>query len=162
MLDAQEAFEKMLYGGVAPKDLPLTEKLKFIFDLNYACEDELHEAMNETSWKPWAKGEFIHEEEFKGELIDAWHFMMCLFLSVGMDSAEIHQRYAIKLTRNIQRQQGDGYDAHANKCPTCHRDFDDLRSAQGVAFEQYYHNERVYCSKRCALTIDEGDDRVEP
>ena len=89
-----------------------------------ACTAELHEALAETGWKPWATSQHINEEQFKTELIDAWHFLMNLFLHAGMMPTEIWARYNLKWKINMQRQE-DGYDGVSTKCLACGRNLDD-------------------------------------
>ncbi|MGL5579410.1 MAG: hypothetical protein ACRDCE_00330 [Cetobacterium sp.] len=67
-------------------------------------------------WKPWKKNhvEFnnrpfaeLSEEDQKAvkmELIDQWHFFMCKFLALGMNSAEIMELYHEKNKENFDRQ----------------------------------------------------------
>lgn len=94
---------------------------EYIKDMVLACEDELHELLNETGWKPWSSSWHVHIEAARGEWIDAWHFMMNLANRLGMDEQMIVERYAAKHDVNRQRQ-ADGYDGVAGKCPYCHRD----------------------------------------
>lgn len=99
------------------------EKIQYIRVNVLACTDELHEALNETGWKPWSSNNTINEEAFKNELVDAWHFMMNLINVIGMSPDELHQRYLAKREKNVKRQE-DGYD-NSNKCPVCKRAYDD-------------------------------------
>lgn len=89
-----------------------------------ALEDELHEALAETGWRPWATSRHVNREAFLGELIDAWHFLMNLFLLADTDAEEIERLYFAKRAKNDKRQR-DGYDGVSEKCPGCGRALDD-------------------------------------
>lgn len=66
-------------------------------------------------WKPWkanhqekrnTKYEDLSESdrlEVAFELIDQWHFFMCKFLALGLDSEAIFKLYALKQAENIRR-----------------------------------------------------------
>jgi len=95
-----------------------------------ACTDELHEALNETSWKRWATAQFINDDALKGEIIDAFHFIINLALHAGMSAEEFFQRFIEKNQRNLRRQ-ADGYDGVSSKCPHCSRALDDVGVDQG-------------------------------
>ena len=45
-----------------------------------------------------------------------------MILVVGVNGAELRERYLAKRVVNAQRQ-ADGYDGVAGKCPRCHRDY---------------------------------------
>jgi dimeric dUTPase (all-alpha-NTP-PPase superfamily) len=83
--------------------------------------DELHELLNETGWKPWAKSSFINTEAAQRELVDAWHFLMNLMLHLGMTGDDLYRMYREKNAVN-HRRQDEGYDGVSGKCANCHRD----------------------------------------
>lgn len=124
MMKLQRKMQTVSYGK-DPLYLEGEERAMFIKDMSLALMDEIHEALAEVGWKPWATSRHVNDEAFKGELIDAWHFLMNLFLVAGMDSEEIESRYLQKRAKNIQRQ-ADGYDGVEGKCPRCHRALDDV------------------------------------
>ncbi len=107
------------FGG-DPASLAPEAKIQFIKDMVVALEDELHEALAEVGWKPWATSRHINEGPFKKELIDALHFWVNLCLAAGMDHSEVVHRYFAKAEVNAQRQ-ADGYDGVSTKCPSCGR-----------------------------------------
>lgn len=124
MFEQQEALQRDSYGK-SPREIETDEeRIKFIKDMIMAAEDELHEALNEVGWKPWATSRHINVEAFKGELVDAFHFFMNLCMVVDMGPVELYERYLEKRQRNAQRQL-DGYDGVASKCPVCKRALDD-------------------------------------
>ncbi|MGB2791292.1 MAG: dUTP diphosphatase [Candidatus Moraniibacteriota bacterium] len=140
MLDAQERLQIESYGGVSPRSLKGQARTDFITWNILALTDELHEALAEVGWKPWATSRHVNEAAFKGELVDAFHFFMNLMLAANMDAYDLYFRYVEKRNRNAQRQR-DGYDGVSGKCPTCKRALDDSKTS--AAFHPY-------CSKECA------------
>lgn len=123
MFKLQEQLQRDAYG-ISPVDLDPDTRLNFLTTMNLALQDELHEALAETGWKPWATSNHINTEAYKGELVDAWHFFMNLCLASGMTADELYQRYIAKRQKNIKRQE-DGYDGVSTKCPGCKRALDD-------------------------------------
>lgn len=111
-------FQRML-----PRD-----RIQYIKDMKLALDAELQEALDETSWKPWATRDSIHRDAYVGELVDALHFLMNMFLVLGDDpaalAAEVFSRYCIKNRINARRQE-EGYDGVSTKCGGCRRALDD-------------------------------------
>lgn len=124
MFEAQRLLQIEAYGKDPGEITDPIERIRFIKDMHIALTDELHEALGEIGWKPWATSQHVNEEAFKGELIDAWHFFMNLCMVVGMGPDELQDRYMAKRQKNIQRQI-DGYDGVSTKCPGCGRALDD-------------------------------------
>ncbi len=89
-----------------------------------ALENEPHEALAETGWKPWATSNHINVERFHGELVDAWHFFMNLMLHSGMTAETLTTLYYAKREINITRQN-NGYTGVTEKCPGCKAAYDD-------------------------------------
>lgn len=110
--------------GKDPRDLTGAERVEYIRVMTIALEDEMHEALGEVSWKPWAKAEYFNRDAFVSELIDAMHFLVNLFLVAGADELEVAMLYALKSAKNHKRQD-DGYDGVSTKCPICRRALDD-------------------------------------
>lgn len=100
------------------------EKITFITWNTLAMTDELHEALAETGWKPWASSKHINRKEFVGELIDALHFLANLFVVVGASEEEILERYKAKRDVNAKRQ-AEGYDGVSTKDPITGRALDE-------------------------------------
>jgi hypothetical protein len=112
--------------GQDPGELSDARAIEFVHWNVTALVDELHEALAETHWKPWATGTgFKDKDAFKSELVDAWHFLMNLCLVVGMDATELFDKYRVKHEINARRQL-DGYDGVSTKCPGCGRALDDV------------------------------------
>lgn len=124
MLELQRQLQIKAYGkDPSTIDDPLVV-IEFIKDMHIALTDELHEALGEVGWKPWATRRHINTDAFKSELVDAWHFFMNLMLVVGMDADELFDRYVEKREKN-QKRQDEGYDGVKGKCPLCKRALDD-------------------------------------
>lgn len=130
LLSHQADAQRTVYG-IDPATLPLAERVEYIRWNVLALTDELHEMLAETSWKPWAKADYINEDKATNELIDALHFLMNLFLALAPAdrrpdalAVDIFNRYERKRAINAQRQR-TGYDGVDTKCPSCRRALDD-------------------------------------
>lgn len=111
--------------GIDPMALEGEELTRFIRWNVLALEDELHEALAETHWKPWATGEgFLDRDAFVKELIDAQHFLNNLYLAAGVSSNEVVERYLAKAKVNADRQEA-GYSSTSGKCEHCGRATDE-------------------------------------
>lgn len=119
-----------------------------------ALTAELHEALDETAWKPWAtylkSRPLVSEEPFRAELIDAFHFMMNLFLHAGMTAEDVWIGYARKHGINVTRQD-EGYDATTSKCPQCQRALDDPASIMNVRSNTPAPHVVMYCVCGCEV-----------
>jgi hypothetical protein len=100
------------------------ERIQFLKDMLLAAEDELHEALGEIGWKPWATSRHINREAFKSELVDTFQFFMNLCFGVGLTPHELAKLHEAKVEKNIQRHV-IGYDGVSTKCPMCKRALDD-------------------------------------
>lgn len=120
-----------------------------------ALTDELHEALAEVGWKPWATNRDINVDAFLKEMVDAWHFFLNLLLAAASaDEVRFTDRivlgeffetaYKAKHEVNIKRQL-EGYDGKSGKCPTCHRDL-----AETNWTNHYTIHQKTYCTKECA------------
>jgi len=123
MLDTQ--FNAQLdHHGINFKTLSDEERVEAIRWNMLALQDELHEALAEVGWKPWATSRHINREAYIAELVDAWHFFMNLLLLVDATEVELRRGYFEKRYRNNKRQ-AKGYDGVSNKCRECGRALDD-------------------------------------
>lgn len=123
ILDRQRELQKKHYG-VDVTTLSDEERAQYIRDMSLALTDELHEALNETGWKPWATSRHVNRQAYLGELIDVLHFWCNLVLITNTNEKELLDMYFAKADKNAKRQLA-GYDGVAGKCTTCGRAFDD-------------------------------------
>ena len=123
MLDAQRALQVNSFKN-DPATLTDEGAVEWIRWNTLALEDELHEALAEVGWKPWATSKHVNREAFIAELVDAWHFFMNLMLVVDCTAEEFADRYFAKHQLNAERQ-AKGYDGIAGKCTECKRALDD-------------------------------------
>ena len=108
-------------------------RVTFIKEMYIALGAELQEMLNEMSWKPWASAEFFNTEEALGEMVDAWHFIMNILITVGYQhgvgpnelGSLFAEKYYAKSRVNAERQE-NGYDGVSSKCPSCHREVTEL------------------------------------
>lgn len=129
MLKQQHELQRTAMGR-DPLLMSMEDRVAYVKDMIFALEHELHEAADEVTWKSWTKGPAdINEDAFFGELVDAWHFLMNLFLvAYQIPAADLAYRlagwYDWKRAINIKRQE-DGYDGRSTKCFDCGRALDD-------------------------------------
>lgn len=151
MLYAQRDLQHRSYGHEPGKMEP-AELMAYVRDNALALADEIHEALNETGWKPWATSNHMHVTAYLGELIDAWHFLMNLMLATGIAPSvladRVYEGYMMKQARNAKRQ-ADGYDGVAGKCPGCGRALDDA----AVLCTQDPGRTGVWCAEKSKLIM---------
>lgn len=147
---AQEEFQLRLGHDV--RMMTGAQRMEYIRLNILALEDELHEALAETNWKPWSKAEpgFRDVSAYQGELIDCLCFLVNLMLVSGMTYDEAADRYAAKMSVNHARQDA-GYDG-SDKCDHCKRALDEpqarsLRLTDGQGF--------TFCSGECMASFDD-------
>jgi len=124
ILNAQRNLQKNSYG-VDISTLNEEDRAKYIRDMSLALTDELHEALNETGWKPWATSRHFNRQAFLSEMIDVLHFWCNLVLLTNVSEAEILDAYFAKAEKNAKRQL-EGYNGVDGKCKSCGRAFDDV------------------------------------
>jgi hypothetical protein len=122
-VQAQLQLQQQSYG-LDPSKMNDQEKMEFIRWNILALTDELHEALAETGWKPWAKSQHLNRDAFVGELVDSFHFFMNLMIVADCSGDELLDRYFVKRGLNAKRQE-QGYDGIAGKCFSCKRALDD-------------------------------------
>jgi dUTPase-like protein len=109
----------------------ITQRIAYVKDMYIALVQEAGEALNETTWKPWATEAVpaIHTLELITELTDIWCFVMNMWFAAMPDATPeqiaeaLFQSHHTKVKVNHQRQN-EGYDG-TNKCSGCGRAFDD-------------------------------------
>lgn len=132
MMAAQLELQRV--KGTDPTAMTLEERIQFIKDQVLACTDELHEALAEVGWKPWASARFISENSAFGELRDAWQFLTNLMFAVTQDSPEdLAKRLEDNLYEKLEinhRRMAEGYDGVSTKCPQCKRALDETNTLE--------------------------------
>lgn len=140
---AQADFQRHI--GAHPEDIEDPQELiDYIVYMKTALDDELHEMLNETGWKPWATSRHINLEGMKSELVDAFQFFMNLCFAAKMDANELMIRHAEKLQKNYERAD-NGYDGVSTKCAWCGRALDDTYVLCGRSVDP---NKPSYCQQK--------------
>jgi len=70
-----------------------------------ALADESFEMLHLLNWKPWKNEKELDIDAIKEEAIDALHFLLQIFILLGMDADEVLQCYKEKLEENYRRQR---------------------------------------------------------
>lgn len=135
-----------------PRYLEGDEMADFMRWNAFALTDEIHEAMQEIGWKPWASSRHINHEAFISEMVDGFHFFMNMLLcgcqgwSPEQIADEFTRRYIEKNAVNAQRQQ-EGYTG-LEKCRQCGRDMKE--QLKFGAYRNTAHPDEIFCSKVCS------------
>lgn len=107
-----------------PANLTDEQAIEWVRWNTLALTDELHEALAEVGWKPWATSKHFNRDAFVAELVDAFCFFMNLLLVANCTAEEFLALYLAKRDLNAKRQEA-GYDGVAGKCSNCGRALDD-------------------------------------
>lgn len=86
------------------KTMTTQERIEFIKWNALGVQSEVIEAIAETSWKPWATGNYVDRDPYVGELIDTLKFLLNLMLVVEVTPQEVMQRFRGKTVVNYNRQ----------------------------------------------------------
>lgn len=100
--------------GTDPAALTGAARADYIRWNALAVVDEVHEALFEVQWKPWAisQGEWKDRDDFVDEIVDVLHFVANLLVTAGCTGDELSERYRTKQEVNRQRQRtAGGYDS---------------------------------------------------
>lgn len=128
MLEVQRMFQRRVASTTLyttdPNYVGEGKRIDEFKDMVLALQDELHEALGEIGWKPWADSRHFNVEAVQGELIDAWCFLMSLMLLAGLDAPTLYRKYMAKMSVNHKRQD-EGYSGTDEKCQVCKRALDD-------------------------------------
>ena len=124
LFNAQRQIQVLAYGKDPSEITDERERIQFIKDMNLALQDELHEFLQETGWKPWATSNHVNEQAAHGELIDAFLFFLNLCMVTNFDPESFADKFFEKINRNLDRQLA-GYDGITGKCSHCKRAMDD-------------------------------------
>lgn len=125
--------------------------MSYIKDMVLGMSSELHELLNEVSWKPWTSGTpYINEDLYRKELVDVFHFFLNLMLAVDMSPTELYEMYAAKNKINAERQLSD-YDGVTTKCANCRRALEDVSISQVHSFDNPSNIDMFLCE--CGYVI---------
>lgn len=110
LLDSQEKFQK--FAGNNFEEMSVEEKSKYMKEHGYFLIEETIEMLRELpyhkSWKDYSNltsEELLYQKNLaKEESIDMLHFMINIFLCLGMDEKEIISMYKEKNKINYDRQ----------------------------------------------------------
>lgn len=110
--------------------MTIDERIEFVKTMTLAATAELHEALNEVSWKPWATSKHFHTSRLLAELNDAWQFITNIWLAAAPEAtpAELAQFMQTTLDEKLQvnhQRIENGYDGVTGKCFNCKRALDD-------------------------------------
>lgn len=151
-----------------PMELEGDERADFMRWNAFALDDEIHEALAEVGWKPWATKRHVNHPQFMQEMVDAWHFFLNLLLAgagaAGLtikDMATMFENYYLeKNAKNLQRQI-EGYDGVKDKCPVCKRELDGLPSIQAeVCLPSGIEGPSMkFCSEYCHIQFHQNEER---
>lgn len=110
-MDSQKKFQERM--GNIFEEMSIQEKSAYIKEHGYFLMEEVMEMFREMpfhkSWRDYSDwDEMTHAEQLqlmKEEAIDAFHFMINIFLALGMDGNEVLRMYMDKNKLNYQRQE---------------------------------------------------------
>lgn len=108
--------------GIDVRHLTGDERAAYLRDMTLALTDELHEALQESGWKPWQTSRHLNADAYGMELVDAFHFLVNLWLAIGWTADDVERAYFEKAQKNARRQT-EGYTG-LDKCTTCGREQD--------------------------------------
>jgi hypothetical protein len=141
-----------------PRDLQPVDRCEYLMWNAFALCDEIHEAMQEVGWKPWAASRHVNEERLRQELIDALHFLLNMWMASFPPETSVHAmadqlaaRYEDKRRVNADRQ-ANGYDGVSSKCPGCGRELTEAEVFKTVSGFGSFDVVDWFC--QCGKAID--------
>lgn len=91
-----------------PIDLDDARSQWFLKDAAYRVVEELSEATNCFKNKPWKQTQvFTDREHYFEELMDAFHFMIRMFIYSGLSAEDVYRLYFKKSEVNKFRQESN-------------------------------------------------------
>lgn len=113
-----------------PTQMRGDDRIHWFITMIVACEDELHEALNEVGWKPWTSSRHIDEDKAFNELRDALQFLINAMFTMKQitpvqmtDLIRNAMRDKIAINRN---RDALGYTGVNEKCKKCKRALDEI------------------------------------
>lgn len=111
MMEMQKKFQENI--GFNFEEMTPKEKSAYIKEMHLWVVDEMSEGLHELKYaKGWSKKydswteeeTKLRDDNFKDEMVDAFHFFMNILIATGMDANELYERYLNKNEINIERQ----------------------------------------------------------
>lgn len=154
MLEMQHQLQIRSMKDGDPMSLTGDDRALFLVWNNWALADEMHEAMAEIGWKPWAKSRHLNADAALKEMIDGFHFFMNILLVIAGEKGWTVERLAEEFTAaymsknavNAQRQL-DGYDGVSTKCGYCHRELTEVKQLGIVKWERHGLPTMSFCTE---------------
>lgn len=143
--------------GYKYENMTLEERVATIKDMYVAATQELSEALNETSWKPWTVGSPFINEALTGELVDALQFMLNMLFCQYPELNEfqlaqlINEKHSKKVAINRKRLAED-YDGVSTKCPGCGRALDETPLHESFNETRGMYEHRCPCGEIISIT----------
>ena len=101
-----------LYASTMDGDDADAEVVDYLDWNQTAAIQELAEAREEFSWKPWATDPpFVNRDRVRDEVIDALHFLGNMLTILGVDDDELAAEYQRKQEINRRRAASGTYSA---------------------------------------------------
>lgn len=119
VVQRQADFQRRL--GHHFNEMSIAERVGYVKQMYVAAVKELGEALDETSWKEWALGDWVHEDKLVGELTDVLCFLINMFLVAlpGLTPPEVArvilESHSIKADLNTWRQDRRYDGTHSNE-----------------------------------------------
>lgn len=102
--------------GVNLDNLSQEDKTKWVLNYTRAMQQELAELTDSVPWKWWAKYQKFDDQNAKVEIVDLFHFLVSLALSMGMTADDIFKAYVQKNEVNHKRQESGYVQKDASDC----------------------------------------------
>jgi len=106
MFELQKKLNKSV--GVDTDAMDDEERQKWILNYARALGQELAELVDSVPWKWWAQYQVFDKQNAKVEIIDMFHFLMSLALTLGLSAKDVFESYLRKNKVNFDRQE-QGY-----------------------------------------------------
>jgi dimeric dUTPase (all-alpha-NTP-PPase superfamily) len=96
--------DKLIGIAVSGRDHTANSELnEWVSKYLMGLESEIRECKDELKWKWWSNGK-IDVEKLRGEIVDAFHFLVSAAMASGMGPGDLMHRYRAKNAENIRRQ----------------------------------------------------------
>jgi dimeric dUTPase (all-alpha-NTP-PPase superfamily) len=106
MFDLQKKLNKRV--GVDTDSMTDEDRAKWLLNYARALGQELAELVDSVPWKWWAQYQSFDKHNAKVEIIDMFHFLMSLALTLGLSAKDVFEAYLRKNKVNLDRQE-EGY-----------------------------------------------------